>query len=37
MARVEATGEFTEEDRHDLLGAIDRFLSEIAASKREDN
>ena len=37
VARVEATGELTEEDRHDFLGALDTFLSDIAASKKGGN
>jgi F-type H+-transporting ATPase subunit alpha len=36
-ARIETTGELTEDDRHDFLGALDTFLSDITASAKKDN
>jgi len=36
IARIEQSGEFADEDRQDLVGAIDAFLAELAPGSRED-
>lgn len=36
-ARIEATGELVDEDRHDLLDALDAFLSEIKLAAAKDH
>jgi F-type H+-transporting ATPase subunit alpha len=36
IARIEDSGDLSDEDRQDLIGAIDGFLAEIAPRSRED-